>query len=203
MWKKELFLELAQPNEIWISARVSIDKFIWRYVDLKFGNWASRARKESSLAKMYIVEFDKSITTWRSIDRIRLNGFQVEDIWSQHIRWDIKRYYKSKRCIVLWTSWTINKPIEVDHKNGRKNDLRVMNTKTQKVSDFQPLSKAANDAKRQHCKNCKKTCLRFDAKKLWYNISYTQWSEKHSEKPDGCIWCFWYDPIEFRKKFWN
>jgi hypothetical protein len=45
---------------------------------------------------------------------------------------------------------------EIDHKNGWKNDLSVMNPKTQKLEDFQPLSKSANDAKRQHCKECKK-----------------------------------------------
>jgi hypothetical protein len=41
-----------------------------------------------------------------------------------------------------------------------------MNSSTQKLEDFQPLSKAANDAKRQHCKICMRTGERFDAKKL-------------------------------------
>ena len=84
-------------------------------------------------------------------------------------------------------------------KNGRKNNPRVMNTRTQRVDDFQPLSKAANDAKRQHCKECKATGNRFDAKRLGYIISYYKGDKVHSNNYDGCIGCFWYDPIEFRK----
>jgi len=43
-----------------------------------------------------------------------------------------------------------------------------MDVKTQTLEDFQPLSKAANDAKRQFCKECRRTRKRFDAKLLEY-----------------------------------
>ena len=68
-----------------------------------------------------------------------MNGFNNGD-YSQHIRADIKREISSRRCVVLGTS----KP-EVDHKNGMKNEGRVMRNEDQQLSDFQPLSKAAND----------------------------------------------------------
>lgn len=42
---------------------VSVSEFVGEYADLKFSNGASWARKESTLAKRYIVEFDKSIST--------------------------------------------------------------------------------------------------------------------------------------------
>ena len=87
---------------------------------------------------------------------------------------------------------------EVDHKNGWKND-GAMNIKTQKLEDFQPLSKAANDAKRQFCKECRRTKKRFDAKKLGYPMSFYDGDENHVGDEKGCIGCFWYDPIEFRK----
>ncbi len=74
-----------------------------------------------------------------------------------------------------------------------------MNTSTQTLDDFQPLSKPANDAKRQICKKCKETNLRFDAKNLGYNISFI-YGDIHYNEDLKCKGCFWYDPLEFRKK---
>ena len=70
---------------------------------------------------------------------------------------------------------------------------------TQTLDDFQPLSKAANDAKRQFCKECRKTKRRYDAKQLGYPMSYYKGNELHDGSQNGCEGCFWYDPIEFRK----
>ncbi len=47
-----------------------------------------------------------------------------------------------------------------------------MRNENQRLEDFQPLSKAANDAKRQFCKECKRTGIRYDAKLLGYPMSY-------------------------------
>lgn len=193
MTKTELFLKLAQPNENGVSRWVNASEFIGVYAELKFGNGASWARKESTLAKRYIVEFDKSITPGNGIDRIRTNGFNNGD-YSQHIRSDIKKEICSRRCVVLGTS----NP-ECDHKNGRKNEDRVMKNEEQKISDFQPLSKAANDAKRQFCKECKRTGIRFDAKKLGYSMSYYKGGAVHNGEENGCEGCYWYDPLEFKR----
>lgn len=54
----------------------------------------------------------------------------------------------------------------MDHKNGMKNEARVMRNEDQKLSDFHSLSKAVNDAKRQFCKECIRTGVRYDAKWL-------------------------------------
>lgn len=116
--------------------------------------------------KKYIIERDKSITPGNKTDAIRTVGFNNGD-YSQHIRADIKRQIQSQRCVILGTS----NP-EVDHKNGMKNEDRVMRNEDQKLSDFQPLSKAANDAKRQFCKECIRTGIRYDAKNLGYPMSY-------------------------------
>lgn len=191
--KTELFLSLAKPNKEGISRWVSVSEFVDDYADLKFGNGASWARKESTLAKKYKVEFDKSITKGNTIDRIRLAGLNDED-YSQHISAKIKREIKKQRCIVLGTS----NP-EVDHKNGMKNEDRVMKNKKQLLSDFQPLSKAANDAKRQFCKECRQTGKRYDAKQLGYPISYYKGNEINSNEKDACVGCYWYDPLEFKR----
>lgn len=193
MTKFELFIELAKPNECGKSRWVHISEFIGKYKDLKLGNGGSWCRKESQLAKKYIVEFDKSITPGNSIDRIRLNGLN-NNLYSQAIKTEIKKEIKKQRCVILGTS----NP-EVDHKNGRKNDDDIMTMKNQNLSDFQPLSKAANDAKRQFCKECVRTNIRYDAKKLGYPMSYYKGGSEHNGTAAGCEGCFWYDPIEFRK----
>ena len=66
---------------------------------------------------------------------------------------------------------------------------------TQKEADFQPLSKAANDAKRQHCRECVRTGKRYDAKRLGYKESYIVGNAKTSV----CVGCYWYDPLQFNK----
>ena len=191
--KTKLFLKLAKPDKNGKSRWVKIEEFVGEYAGLAFGNGASWARKESTLAKKYIIEFDKTITPGNGIDAIRLNGFN-DDKTTQYIDPKIKKIIGSQRCVVLGTS----KP-EVDHKNGMKNDERVMCVKDQQISDFQPLSKAANDAKRQFCKECKRTGKRYDAKQLGYPMSYYEGGPNHNGETDACIGCFWYDPVEFRK----
>ena len=193
MTKTELFLELANPDEYGQSRWVSTNEFVGEYAELKFGNGASWARKESRLAKNYEIEFDKTITPGNGIDAIRLAGFK-KDNFSQYINEKIKRETRSRRCVVLGTS----NP-EVDHKNGMKNESRVMQNEDQKLSDFQPLSKAANDAKRQYCKECRQTGTRYDAKKLGYPMSYYSGVAEHNGEENACIGCYWYDPLEFKK----
>ena len=193
MTKTDLFLKLASPDKNGISRWVNVSEFTGEYAELKFGNGASWARKESTLAKKYIIEFDKSITPGNGIDRIRLNGFNDND-FSQHINAEIKRTIKARRCVVLGTS----NP-EVDHKNGMKNESRVMRNENQRLSDFQPLSKAANDAKSQFCKECRRTGIRFDAKLLGYPMSYYAGGKTHNFEEDACVGCYWYDPLEFKR----
>lgn len=194
--KNELFYELAKPDKDGKSRWVATSEFTGKYEDLAFGNGASWARKESTLAKKYIIEFDKSITPGNSIDRIRLNGFNTSDTndFSQTISAAIKNEIKKQRCVILGTS----NP-EVDHKNGCKNEGRVMRNENQRLSDFQPLSKAANDAKRQFCKECRASKIRYDAKKLGYPMSYYAGGPTLTDSENACVGCFWYDPIEFRK----
>ena len=198
--QKELFLELSKTNEQGLSRWVKTSEFAGKYSTLELLNGLNWGRKSSSLAKEYNVETDKSITPGNKIDRIRLNGFNTCDTakHSQSIRNDIKRKISQQRCVVLGTNRSCDHKTEVDHKDGRKDDPRVMNTATQQLEDFQPLSKPANDAKRQFCKECKDTGLRYDAKKLGYPISFTYGSKKY-EKKFKCKGCFWYDPVAFRQ----
>lgn len=198
MTKTELFLELAKPNENGESRWVMASEFEGKYKLLQLGNGGSWCRASSSLARNYLVEFDKTLTPGNSIDAVRLNGFNNKRTFNQAIRTDIKDYYKDQRCVMLGVrGFSENTKIEIDHKDGRKDDWRVSAMETQRKEDFQPLCKAANDVKRQICKICKETDKRWDAKKIKGNpYSFYDGDEEYR---GTCVGCYQYDPVEYRK----
>lgn len=200
MTKTELFIKLAEPNENGISRWVMTSEFVDNYKELQLGNGGSWCRANSSLAKKYKVEFDKTKTLGNSIDAIRLNGFNNEQAFNQNIRQDIKDFYKNKNCVMLGIRGNSeNTKIEIDHKDGRKNDDMVSDVKTQRVEDFQPLCKAANDAKRQICRRCKETNKRWNAKNIKGNpYEFYEGDENYTDE-QGCVGCYQYDPVEYRK----
>ncbi|MFD1094994.1 restriction endonuclease [Salegentibacter chungangensis] len=208
-WKKTFkkgskayqFLELANPNEDGISRVVEVSEFTGSYSNLKFGNGADWARRSSLFQRVFKVEFIKANSPGFPTIAIKLNGYK-EKLSSnvQTIHPKIKKELAKKRCIILGTTRSCDHKTEVDHKDGRKDNPRVMNPKTQRIEDFQPLSKPANDAKRQFCKVCAKTNQRFDAKRLGYTTSFIQGDVEYTEEL-GCIGCYWYDPIAFRQAF--
>lgn len=199
--KTDLFLELAKPDENGISRWVSVSEFSWKYKDLQLWNGGSWCRASSSLAKKYIIEFDKNQTSGNSIDAIKLNGFNLEKTFNQNIRSDIKNFYKTQKCVMLWINGNSeNTKIEIDHKDGRKNNERISNLETQTMEDFQPLCKAANDVKRQICKKCKETNKRWSAKNIkWNPYDFYKWDENYTEEL-GCVGCYQYDPVAYRKE---
>lgn len=200
MTKNELFIELAKPDKNGISRWVSVSEFTNKYASLIFGNGADWARRDGQLAKKYNIEFDKSITKGNRVDRIRLNGFNTEVSFNQNIRKDIKDALKNQNCVMLGVNGqSANTKIEIDHKDGRKDDHRISDIKTQNIDDFQPLTKAANDVKRQICKQCKETNLRWNAKNLKGNpYPFYEGDENYTEVL-GCVGCYQYDPVAYRK----
>ena len=151
------------------------------------GDWC---RSDNSYLgkKYYIIREKKS----GSIYSVKIDGPNKGIIIDSSIRNDILKEIKSKNCVIL----DITTNIECDHKDGQKNDGRVGDKEKQVIDDFQPLCKTANDAKRTHCKHCKSTGKRYDAKRLGYKVSYT-FGDENSKT---CVGCYWYDPIEFNKE---
>src|SRR5574344_2349076 len=98
--KTELFLKLAQPDKNGKSRWVKATEFIGEYKELKLGNGGSWCRKESTLAKQFLLEFDKSLTSGNSIDAVRTVGHNKETSFNQAIRADIKEFYKNKPCVM-------------------------------------------------------------------------------------------------------
>lgn len=201
MTKKELFLKLAQPDDKGISRWVSVTEFVGEYKELQLGNGGSWCRDNSSLAQKYNIEKNTTITPGNSIDAIRLNGFNTKKTFSQAIRADIKEHYRNQNCVMLGICGNSeNTKIEIDHKDGRKDDWRVSDPRTQRLEDFQPLCKAANDAKRQICKRCKDTDKRWDARNIKGNpYSFYEGNEQYT-KELGCKGCYQFDPVEYRKQ---
>lgn len=199
--KTEIFLELAKPNENGISRWVSVSEFVGEYKTLALGNGGSWCRASSALAKKYIIEFDKSKSVGNSIDAIRLKGLNTQKTFNQAIRKDIKDALKNEKCVMLGVCGkSENTQIEIDHKDGRKNDARVSDIKMQKLEDFQPLCKAANDIKRQICKVCKETNKRWSAKNIKGNpYAFYQGDENYTQEL-GCVGCYQYDPVAYRKE---
>jgi hypothetical protein len=200
MTKKELFLELAIPNKQGISRWVSVLEFVDKYKVLQLGNGGSWCRANSSLAKEYIVEFDKKLTSGNAIDRIRLSGFNNKKTFNQNIRKDIKDFYKTQNCVMLGVNGgSENTKVEIDHKDGRKDNHELSNLAEQKLTDFQPLSKAANDVKRQICKRCKETNKRWSAKNIKGNPYDFYDGDENYSRELGCKGCYQFDPVEYRK----
>ena len=200
MTKPELFLELAAPNAQGVSRWVHVSEFVGKYKELQLGNGGSWCRASSSLAKKYIVEFDKTQTSGNSIDAVRLCGYRKEKSFNQNIRKDIRDFYKTQKCVMLGIAgFSENTKIEIDHKDGRKEDWRVSNPATQSLGDFQPLCKAANDVKRQICKECKLTGKRWDAQNIKGNpYPFYEGDDNYTEDL-GCVGCYQYDPVAYRK----
>lgn len=198
--KIDLFLELAKPDENGISRWVFVDEFVGDYSSLVLGNGFSWGRKSSPLQKKYIVKVRRDKTPGNGVDGIKLDGFNKKEHFSQIIRKDIVDTIRRQKCVMLGVNGrSENTSIEVDHKDGRKEDMRVSDKSTQRLEDFQPLCKAANDIKRQICKNCKMTDKRWDATNIKGNpYPFYEGDENYTEEL-GCVGCYQYDPVEYRK----
>lgn len=178
------FIDFAQPTETGFTKEILLSDLILLDDGFRLGNGGSWCREDGPLKKFNIIRTKKG----NKIYSIRLDGFN-KNYKDRKIRPDIRTKIVKSPCAILH----INSNIECDHKDGMYDDNRVSDVKTQEVSDFQPLSKAANGAKRTHCKNCIKSGKRFDAKLLGYSESYTE----GSESTKSCSGCYWYDPHKF------
>jgi len=95
-------LKLAQPAENGKSRWLKATEFVGEYKELKLGNGGSWCRKNSTLARQFLLEFDKSLTPGNSIDAIRTIGHnKATSFIETDKRWDARNlagnpvaYYK-------------------------------------------------------------------------------------------------------------
>lgn len=164
-----------------------LEKYHHSFHTTNGGDWCRS--NQSYLGKKYNIERKRR---GGRIFSIKTDGYNKQTKINQTIRTDIMKNIQAKRCAIL----DISTNIECDHKDGMKDDWRLNDKNNQKLEDFQPLSKTANDAKRQHCKKCIETGKRYDAKKLGYKESYILGTETSKT----CVGCYWYDPKKFNEK---
>lgn len=178
---QKIFLDMANVDKNGFSRTVFIEELTKINSDFKTNNGCAWARTGTGLLKQYnIIREIKN----NKVYSIKLNGFKSCE--NHSIPKVVKDKFKNERCSIL----DIGTNIEIDHKNGRYDKEEYS------IDDFQPLSKAANDAKRQHCKDCRSSKLRYDARKLGFAFGWTS----GDEFSDGCLGCYWYDPKDFCNK---
>jgi hypothetical protein len=120
------------------------------------------------------------------------------------IRKDILEQIKKQNCV----SCGSNSDIICDHKNDLYNDPRILNTKTQKIDDFQSLCNHCNLQKRQVSKKEKEDEKIYSAKRLEkfkvYEFDFP-WEKKafNMNNITTKLDTYWYDPIEFQRKVYN
>jgi hypothetical protein len=167
-------------GKVWlISDLISISK------KFQTTNGLAWARSDGSLGKKYLIDRVKKNNRSYSV---QLVGFNLQAT-ERYIPQSVRSHFANAVCALTGTS----EQIEIDHKDGR-----YLQHYTE-PQDFQPLHRNINLIKRQHCKKCKETNLRFDAKQLGFNKSYIMGDDKW-KMPLGCRGCFWFDIHEFRKE---
>jgi len=161
-------------------------------------------RAGSSLDKKYNIKKIRQNNNCLSspIVAIQFLGYKDEEVFNQLIRSDIKKEISQRRSAWSGMPGTPSDPIEVDHKDGLKQDLRLNDPSKQKFEDFQPLRKSENDLKRQYCKDCERTAHRPSARDVLgececFGVDFTH-GDARLDKTIGCHGCFLYDPIVWR-----
>lgn len=187
---KEIFLCYSMPNEEGYTREILMADLIRLHPSFQTTNGGDWCRSDvSPLGKEFIIARKKQNG---SIYSIRLDGKNKKQTEKYRGIADwIVSSLKTKKCVIL----DVGTNIEIDHKNGKYNDKELEDTQTQRLSDFQAMSKAANNAKRAHCRQCKETGRRFDARRLGYKESFTM-GDFDSVNCEGC---YWHDPQKFNR----
>jgi 5-methylcytosine-specific restriction endonuclease McrA len=226
----KLFLELAKLDQYNVSRYVCVSEFIDNYNILKLGNGGGWCRLDSKFGKQYKVvtikgngklnfswdEDDMKIIEEEIKEKIKKKELEINkgnmikyikicgmnDInTNRHISKKVRDHYENRNCVVCGSY----NNIVIDHKNDLYNDMRVLNTKTQTIDDFQPLCNHCNLQKRQISKKIKETGKRYSALNIpmvaMFNIPFTEGDETYDIKDIN--WgrgSFWYDPVDFINK---
>jgi 5-methylcytosine-specific restriction endonuclease McrA len=115
---------------------------------------------------------------------------------------NIGKHIRSLSCVVCGTQNTY-----CDHKNDLYNDIRVLNSETQVINDFQPLCNHCNLQKKEVRRKEVRTQKIYSAKNIQRYKVYPfefPWEKKVFDKND--IYCkngtYWFDPVEFDRNIY-
>lgn len=162
---EKLFLEKYPVDENGYSQTILIDDLVKLCPDFRTKNGCVWARSDVSwLGKRFNIE---RVKQKERVYSVQLCGYKEKE--KEHsIPSAVKVALKGKPCVLLGTTTNT----EIDHKDA------TYSTDNLEVNDFQVLHKSVNDAKWQHCKNCRNTDKRFDATILSFSVSYNLWWRK-------------------------
>lgn len=195
------FLDYAKPDHLGWTEVVQIEDLNKHYGTTEFAttNGGGWCRSDAPALSRFNVERIKGPAInehgkrVKRIVALQLKGFKESDS-NKGIRDDIRETVKLRKCVVLLTA----SDIQVDHKSPRlETTPHVMRKETQSADDFQALCRAANSAKRGHCKTCVDSGVRFDARRLGYSVAQWMGTEKYA---GNCVGCYWYDPVQFNRE---
>jgi len=170
----------------------------WKIKDLEklvgyalTGNGAADLQNDRGVGKFHTIQKQYS-TNPRAIESVRLTGFAPhhQNKAATYIPQAVRKWFKGYSCAVCNTT----SKIEIDHRDGNKQPIKAITT------DFQALCTHCNKVKREKCKKCKTTGLRFDAKNMGFKKSWTIGNKTFQPRTPRCKGCFWENPQDFRKK---
>ena len=139
----ETFLANFPPNENGWTEIVTLEQL--EAINPKFNtkNGCSWGRSDASWLKPYnFKRFHANEMGGKGNKTIafQIQGFK-ESSKNRAIPNEVRKALKDKPCVVLGVK---SGEMEIDHKNGRYDQENYT------INDFQPMTKAVNDAKRQH-----------------------------------------------------
>ena len=190
----EMYAGIGYDNEddnLCFSEEITINELTENiHPSFKTSNGNQWARSDTSyLGKKYVVERPKR--GGRTF-AVRLDGPNYSLKKNRSIKKEIRSVIENKRCVIL----DVGSNIEVDHKNGKYNNPDRILAEDQRIENFQALSKAANNAKKMHCKVCRESGNRYDARNLGYKEGWI----RGDENTPTCPGCYWYDPEYFNQQ---
>ena len=188
-----IFFENYVDEETGMSDIIWKDDLVANHGDVfNHNNGCDWARSSATIQQVLdirrIKAYEMGLPGGSKIVAFQALGYKNENETQNHtIPAQVRKTMKNQPCTVLGV---VAGNMEIDHKNGRYNQDEYAD------DDFQPLSKAVNDAKREHCKKCAATGCRFKATMLGYSVDYIE----GDENSPTCRGCYWYDPKEFNKQ---
>ena len=200
--KLELVSQIFIPNHFGISTWITREQL--EDTPLKLGGNGLTRQGVAYGVEKYIWEFkrlnDKSTG---KITAMRTNGINQDSQANRPIKKAIRDHFKDNCCVVCATE-----KIVIDHKNDLYNDLRVLDSKTQTVDDFQALCNACNLRKRQVIKKTRETGKRFGATNIpalkLFGIDFITGDESYDpDDINAMTGTYWYDPVAFMEHIYN
>ena len=201
--RQKLVDEIFKPDDSGISEWKTRDELSSTKLQLsKNGN--SRHGKFYNDCR-YIWESKKEKNTVVALRTAGYDEMNNQQINKRSIRKDIKDHHYKIGCVVCGCK----SGLVVDHKNDLYNDPRVLNEKTQLLSDFQCLCNHCNLQKRQVCKDTTRTNKRYKATNIMslkiFGVDFIDGGDESFDinDIDALKGTYWYDPVAFMEFIFN